>query len=276
MEIATQQKPEVIYCAGGNSRLAQIAIDAGMLYGARLPGIAYHPIYFADQDWKKPDLDAYASSVEGYGARFVTILDWEREEQEEEVFAWANRLSKIPTVEIVAFIPKAHGTIDRIPSAINGKKVILAYSVPTRYGGTTVPLGEFGDREVHLLGGHPHDQIMLCKDLNVISADGNMMQKMAIERLQSWRAYGECDSRDWWYELADDYLTSFSISCRNIVSAWRHWRELIPLFLELRKLRGFRRYKHSNGFYLSKCREINDEIQRLVRTTYIPVEQNMP
>ena len=42
--------PELIYCAGGNQRYAQIAIDAGMGYGVQLPCKAHFPLDFADQN----------------------------------------------------------------------------------------------------------------------------------------------------------------------------------------------------------------------------------
>ena len=49
--------------------------------------------------------------------------------------------------------PYAFGGIARVPEQIGGKAVRLGYSVPTKFGGTEVPLWEFGQRPVHLLGG---------------------------------------------------------------------------------------------------------------------------
>ena len=54
---------ELIYCGGGNAKFAQIAIDAGFLYGAQLPSTVYHPLHFADQNWKRPDREKYMKAV---------------------------------------------------------------------------------------------------------------------------------------------------------------------------------------------------------------------
>jgi hypothetical protein len=43
---------EIIFCAGGNRRFAEIAKNAGFLLGAQLPDTIYFPIQFADQNWK--------------------------------------------------------------------------------------------------------------------------------------------------------------------------------------------------------------------------------
>jgi hypothetical protein len=45
---------DIIYCAAGNKRYADIAIKHGMRYGAQLPNTVYHAPHFADQDWKQP------------------------------------------------------------------------------------------------------------------------------------------------------------------------------------------------------------------------------
>jgi hypothetical protein len=50
---------------------------------------------------------------------------------------------------------------------------LLGYSVPTRYGSTSIPTSSFGRRPVHLLGGRPDVQFELAKTLNVFSLDGN-------------------------------------------------------------------------------------------------------
>jgi hypothetical protein len=52
-------RPELIYCAGGNPEFAALAVAAGWKYGARLPATVYQSVYFADQDWKRPDLCRY-------------------------------------------------------------------------------------------------------------------------------------------------------------------------------------------------------------------------
>ncbi len=74
--------------------------------------------------------------------------------------------------EDVIIVPKAiefEGCIsDLIPDDF-----VIGYSVPTKYGGTTLPLQSFGRRRVHLLGGRPDIQRKLADVLNVTSLDTN-------------------------------------------------------------------------------------------------------
>ena len=82
--------PVLIYCADGNKRLAQIAIDAGFRYGARLPARGpHHPVFFADQDWKAPDRARYMTELAEHRPVMATVLDWEQMEQRDEVLSWA-------------------------------------------------------------------------------------------------------------------------------------------------------------------------------------------
>ena len=73
--------PKLIYCAGGNPRLAQIAVEHGFEYGARLPDSTYYPMYFADQDWKNPDREKYMKALSEHKPYMATVLDLEQHEQ---------------------------------------------------------------------------------------------------------------------------------------------------------------------------------------------------
>lgn len=168
---------DLIYCADGNKRFAEIAITAGFHYGAQLPNTVYYPVWFADQDWRKPNQAAYMAALREHRPKMATVLDWEHDEQLPEVLAWAEDAASV--VERVLIIPKVVGGIPQIPHAIGGKPIILAYSVPTKFAGTGVPVWEFSRRPVHLLGGSPQAQMRLTEYLNVVSADGNYANKMA-------------------------------------------------------------------------------------------------
>ena len=59
----------LIYCARGNKRFMQIAVNAGFLYGGQLPGTIYlniAPLYFADQNWKNPQKEKYFAAIAEY------------------------------------------------------------------------------------------------------------------------------------------------------------------------------------------------------------------
>lgn len=218
-------RPDLIYCAGGNRRFAEIAIDAGFLYGSQLPETVYFPIHFADQDWKKPNRERYMTALEKHRPNIATVLDWEQSEQLPEVLAWAEEAAQF--VDVVMIIPKVINETHRIPATIGGRPIRLGYSIPTKHGGTQVPLWEFGRRPVHLLGGNPGQQMKLAHYLNVGSVDGNMMQKLANYGMfwtpgqkpfaNKWTTLLQADGERW---EGDAPYEAFRRSCKNIMEAW--------------------------------------------------------
>lgn len=217
--------PRLIYCADGNPTFARIAVEVGWLYGARLPSTVYQPVYFADQDWKNPDRKSYMAALKTHRPAMATVLDWEQDEQLNVVLSWAKEAAELVT-EAIIIIPKVPGGIPDVPCAINGRQIILGYSVPTSYGGSPLGLWEFRNRQVHLLGGSPHEQMRLSQYLNVVSADGNMAHQQA-HRCRYWRLQRGCKGR--WGQLSEtgDLRTkgansaAFKLSCENILAAWK-------------------------------------------------------
>jgi len=220
---------KLIYCAGKNETFAQVAIRAGFKYGAQLPCAVYGPLFFADQNWKNPNRAAYMAALAHHRPQMATVLDWERDEQLDEILDWAEEASQY--VEDILIIPKVVGGIDQLPRFINGKRVVLAYSVPTRYAGTSVPAWELAGWPIHLLGGSPHQQIQLWRYFSciaeVISADGNMANKMAHQFCAFWRA--RKGAKGHWVRLKEvgdgdwgegSNLEAFRRSCRNIKARW--------------------------------------------------------
>lgn len=227
--------PELIYCASGNARFAQIAIDTGFKYGAQLPprGLHFWP-YFVDQDWKNPDRTRYMAELEKHRPFMASVLDWERADQLGEVLGWAEDAAQF--AQVIMIIPKVIGGIGLIPRAIGGKPVRLGYSVPTKFSGTQVPVWEFCGWPVHLLGGSPKAQFKTAHYLDVVSADGNMCQLMAtkycayftIERVPGaknhpWPTLKETNNGINWGDgsnTAGAPYEAFARSCRNIMQMW--------------------------------------------------------
>lgn len=219
--------PTLIYCADGNKRLAEIAVNAGYEYGIQLPGKPHYPLYFADQDWKQPNREAYMKALEKHRPHMATVLDWEHDEQMPEVLSWAEEAAAI--VEVVLIIPKVFGGVAKLPRTIGGVPIRLAYSVPTKYGGTQVPAWEFSGWPVHLLGGSPQKQMELSAYFDVRSIDGNMANKLATERCQFWVPGNAQQAKNrWWPTLkeagikvdGDAPYEAFQLSCENIMAAW--------------------------------------------------------
>lgn len=195
-----------------------------------MPDTVYGPLYFADQDWRNPDRKRYMTEIARYRPEMASVVDLEREGQLPEVLDWAEEAAQY--VQRVVIIPKVVGIAQRLPHRIGRSAVVLGYSVPTRYAGTAVPVWEFAGWPVHLLGGSPHQQMRLSHYLNVVSADGNMMSKMAVERCQFWR--WQKGSKGHWVSLEeadgerwgeDAPYEAFRRSCLNIAQAWYDfWR----------------------------------------------------
>jgi hypothetical protein len=216
---------ELIYCAGGSRRLAQIAINAGYRYGAQLPDTVYFAPYFVDQDWRAPDRARYMAALAEHRPALATVLDLERDEQLPEVLEWAEDAARYVS-EAVIIIPKAHGIIARLPRRIGGREVRLGYSVPTKYGATEVMAWEFSGWPVHLLGGRPDRQMELARYLDVRSADGNYAQMKANRFAEFWvggkvwRSLGDIGRGG----EDDAPYAAFALSCVNIRAAWEKMR----------------------------------------------------
>lgn len=225
--------PTLIFCGGGNRRFGQIAIDAGFLYGSQLPDTVYFPLYFADQDWRKPDRERYMAGLARHRPVMATVLDWERAEQLPEVLDWAEEAGQY--VSEIVIVPKVMGGISQLPQRVGARRVVLGYSVPTRYAGTELPVWEFAGWPIHLLGGSPHRQMQIWSYLNniceVVSVDGNMTSKMATRHCQFWVPGTAQYARNRWWPMLreadggswghDAPCEAFRRSCQNVMAAWR-------------------------------------------------------
>lgn len=230
--------PSLIYCAAGNRRFAEIALRHGYRYGAQLPNKVYFPPAFMDQDFKgynkARDDDhrtnlraAYFSEMECYRPRLATVLDWERDDQLPEILSWAEQAAQFVT-EAVIIIPKVVGGITRLPRFINGKQVRLGYSSPTSFAGTPVSLNEFSGWPIHCLGGSVAEQLRISREADVISADGNFIQRLALPTCQFYCPAIRGKNRMWpnlreasiFVEHDAPYL-AFELTCIAVPMAFR-------------------------------------------------------
>lgn len=203
----------LIACTGGNRLFTDIALAHGYSYGCRVVGDAVRaPLYFADQDWKSPSRAHYMRLLDQHRPVMAAVLDLEREDQFDEVMCWAEEASRYALYVLV--IPKVNGIIAKIPRWVGQARIVLAYSVPSKYGATTVPYEEFSGRPVHLLGGSPFRQVECYRELTkvarVVSADGDYAQKQATRfcqffvrervshaRNKNWPTLKEYDGKVW-------------------------------------------------------------------------------
>lgn len=214
--------PDFIFSGSEKSRFSHIAVECGFLFGIQMPSFPVYRPYFVDQDWKKPNRALYMAYLKSFRPSLATVLDIDTEEKFFEAMDWAKEASHYVTDSVIV-IPKVSGIIDKIPHQINGKKVRLGYSVKSSYGETTVPIAEFGDREVHLLGGSIESQLKLRKELNVASADTTIASKLARYMMFfdgfSWISLKNMSGGIKFH--ADDLVyTVFWLSCRNMMELW--------------------------------------------------------
>src|SRR5262249_1751466 len=140
--------PLLIYCAGRGGRLADIAVAAGFVYGCRSDYQPSHPVGFADLNWKAPDPGQHRSFVRDPAPTLAgapDVLDigdlgW--------TLRYAESLAHY--AQCVVVVPKTPGVLERLPRE---PWLVVGYSVPTKYGGSDLLMGEISDRSVHLLGG---------------------------------------------------------------------------------------------------------------------------
>lgn len=238
------------YCADGNRRFAEIAINPdkrygvhNFRYGAQLPKTVYFKPEFADQDFKNPRYVDYIQALKKHRPYMASVLDIMELRRLDEYIMRAEEISQY--CQVIMLIPKVHGIIQRLPKEINGKPVRLGYSVPTRFGGTTVPQKEFDDWSIHLLGGSPMEQYRLSQEMSVVSCDGNYAQLMSrynqfflpkflwnkkyISKVEGgfiknpiWPTILEFDDKKWGdgSNTADAPYEAFMRSCQNI---WQMW-----------------------------------------------------
>ena len=218
----------LIYSGGGNPRFYNIAMNYGFKYGAQLPDTIYGKLYFADQNWKKPNKKLYMEYIKKYKPYIATIIDWERPNQYSEIIEWGDEISEY--VKKIIIIPKVRGSVNKIPKTINGKEIILGYSIPTKYGSTPVPVEEFKGWKIHLLGGSPLKQIYYFKKLHALSKiysiDGNYFRYKAVRFCEFWNLSGKW-TPDGKANIVDAPYYCFEKSCKNLASFWKQDKKTI-------------------------------------------------
>lgn len=266
---STTNKHNLIYCAGGNRKYADIAVRYGFACGAQLPDTVYHPLAFADQNYHKPTRRRYMNALKKHRPAMATVLDYEAHCSFEEIMNWATEAAwYVPEVII---IPKVPGTIDRIPHTIGKAKVRLGYSVESGWGKTAVDFSEFGNRPVHLLGGEARKQFALRNSMNVQSADWNDAHKHASRN--RFFTIGETAARNKHYPMLNEsvygdvktgapYL-AFELSCMNIKALWAGCNVTVRFAVET-DLTGIKKlangYKQELGYVMLPA--LRESIQR--------------
>ncbi|GCE45175.1 hypothetical protein EI42_03149 [Thermosporothrix hazakensis] len=213
---------DLIYCAGGNKRLQEVALDEGWLLGLRSDSsLSPFPQQFVDVDYKNPDFLRHISVVQHYRPKYATVPDLpESGTQATDIMRVLRQRDLLaPYCGTVFVVPKLHIQVLALPA-----DVAIGYSVPSSYGGARYPVSALAGRKIHLLGGSPRKQMEAYKALapiaTVTSVDGNYGQKMAVRFARYW-----ADGR--WHDhpakakgSRDIYYECWQRTCRALREAW--------------------------------------------------------
>ncbi len=214
---------DLIYCAGGNPRLSQIAHEEGWLLGFRSDKtMGTFAASFVDIDYKQPDFERHLAVVARHQPKYAVVPDLSEAgvtmEDIDRAISQAGELAQYCEVPLI--VPKLSGQIDMLP-----RSIAVGYSVPSRYGGASYPLWELAGRRVHLLGGSPKKQFQVYLHLagiaEVMSADGNYAQKQAVRYAEYWTGKKWIEHEDVKQGRENLYLECFRRSCRNIRAYWQ-------------------------------------------------------
>lgn len=225
---------EFILTTGANAELGIIAKSYGFKYGACLPTVVRDKLYFADQDWKNPDRTRYVIQLFENRPVMATVLDLEYEFQYQEVMNWVEEISIYIQRDII-IIPKVNGIITKLPKTYKGLRIVLGYSVFSKYGFTDVPIEQFNGWPIHLLGGCPFRQRYTMERFQkagneVISIDSNYLQKQATKYCQFFLPTGFPARNRFWPTLKEfngslfdgnGPREAFKRSCEAYISFWK-------------------------------------------------------
>lgn len=152
---------------------ANIAMSHGWLPGARYSNLRdvrkFDRLGFLDIDWKNYSFRQHLAAAKMTRPTLTVACDIIDMRQLDQTLDQAHELARF--CERVVIVPKAIELADYMDEVIP-PCFTLGFSVPTRYGGTTLPYRAFS-RPVHLLGGRPDVQRSLAKHLTVESLDCN-------------------------------------------------------------------------------------------------------
>lgn len=154
-------------------RVLRIARRFGWLPGARYTNLRdvrkYDRVGFLDIEWKNYSFERHLRAAKATRPILTVALDVDDPRKLPQILEQASELSLYS--DRVIIVPKHPSLSNKLDTHIPNK-FVLGYSVPTRYGGTSIP-AKFFKRSVHLLGGRPDVQRGLAQIMPVISIDCN-------------------------------------------------------------------------------------------------------
>jgi hypothetical protein len=156
-----------------SATVLSVAVAHGWLPGARYTNLRdvkkFGRLGFLDIEWKRYDFHRHLEAAALTRPMVTVARDIEDKRDLRRIIDQAYRL--LEYAHDVVVVPKDPLLESNLAKAIP-PNFILGFSVPTKYGGTTLSPHAF-QRPVHLLGGRPDRQRRLGELMPVVSFDTN-------------------------------------------------------------------------------------------------------
>jgi hypothetical protein len=200
-----------------SAAVLEIAAAHGWLPGARYTNLRdtkrIGRLGFLDINWRKYDFTRHIEAARLTRPVMTIARDIEDGRDLKRIVDQAFKLLEF--ARHVILVPKDRLLEKRLGVAIP-EEFVLGFSVPTRYGGTTLSPLAF-KRPVHLLGGRPDVQRALADKMPVVSIDANRFTLDA--------AFGDYFDGDTFRpHPLGGYHNCLIDSVRNISALWMNYR----------------------------------------------------
>jgi len=207
----------VIKIVNHSKKAAKLAKRYGWLPGARYTNLrdvrTFDRLGFLDIDWKSYDYRRHLEVARDTRPLMTVARDIERSNQLSRTIDQAYALNE--HADVVIIVPKCPSIARRLDELIP-KDFVLGFSVPTKYGATSISPSNFR-RPVHLLGGRPDRQRQLAELMPVVSLDCNRFTLDA--------AFGDYfDGETFRPHPLGGYDNCLRDSIRNINLLWANYR----------------------------------------------------
>lgn len=238
-DLQEAQRPEYI-AFSHRDPFARDAYKLGFMPGLRENVYKYqisrktnvdYPVYFLDNDHRDPDLERYQEYFAKYRPDVAIVGDANSRSEAREIMSVVRDLMDIK--EFVPIVVPKCDCFGMFPDWVAlGYPIGFSELSPGDYS----QLDDWRGRNIHILGGNPHDQLEAIRKLtnpvatgtppaNIIGMDGNLVQSLAA----NWRKV--------WTEEKGKYRTDLSmrdrvrVSLENVKAFWKKhglWPDWTP------------------------------------------------
>lgn len=205
---------KIVFCKGGDQQAPAIAQAAGVYYGHRNDYKGYAAPYMLDWNfkamftplrWKR-----YLNAIEQHKPEIALVPDYFKGTPRQRMLQLLHEVEQAGAGQAVV-CPKFAGAVGDVPN-----HVMIGISVPTKYAGFLPAAHEVAGRKLHLLGGHPDQQLYIMRYLyptaEIVSVDANIAGFKAV--------YGQywCNLTGNWKHTPKKTVSDFDLAVRTLIA----------------------------------------------------------